>query len=234
MRKRGEFPLKKIIDSNKLDVYVSKYNINDFFTINMRPYMELILFKKNEQICKQDEEISYLFFLVDGKAKTYRLLKNGRTLLLIFNSPFQVIGDVEFMNKDVADSNVEAVEDTCCVAISFEYIRKFALSDHKFLQFMCNQLANKLRKSTSNSSVNLLYPLENRLASYILEFVISKEDIKENIKFQGNLVQVAQLLGSSYRHLLRTLKDFCDKGILRKCDGGYEILRKDILIHMAV
>ena len=33
---------------------------------------------------------------------------------------------------------------------------------------MCESLSEKLEKLSKNSSINLLYPLENRLSSYIL------------------------------------------------------------------
>jgi len=79
-----------------------------------------------------------------------------------------------------------------------------------------------------NSSINLLYPLENRLASYINEFLTNDEDSNIYIDFDENLVNIAELLGSSYRHLLRTLNTLSKKGVLEKEDGKYKVLLEEL------
>ena len=50
----------------------------------MKPYMELIFFKKNEFICRENEEIDYLFFFVEGKAKAFNTLSNGNLYYYAF------------------------------------------------------------------------------------------------------------------------------------------------------
>ncbi|MEH7460466.1 hypothetical protein V7183_25690, partial [Bacillus sp. JJ1127] len=66
--------MKKISNSHKLDDYVRQNHIESFFSNDMKSYMELLLFKKNEHICKENEDIHYLYFFVEGKAKAYSTL----------------------------------------------------------------------------------------------------------------------------------------------------------------
>ncbi len=219
--------MKKIKNEELLKKYIKRYKINEFFSNDMTPYMELIMFNRNEHICRRGEKIEYLFFLVEGKTKIYRDLNNGKSLLICFNSPLVIMGDVEFLEQDITDSNVQTIIESYCIAINFNYIRKFALEDCEFLKLICKGLGNKLIRSTNNSSINLLYPLENRLASYILAFLDWEEssDCGRAI-FEGNLTQTAELLGVSYRHLHRILNKFCEEKILVKNQGYYEILDK--------
>ncbi|PEX36077.1 hypothetical protein CN456_28760, partial [Bacillus cereus] len=42
--------MKKVCNSNKLAEYIKQNNIDSFFSHDMKPYMELIFFKKNEFI----------------------------------------------------------------------------------------------------------------------------------------------------------------------------------------
>jgi len=93
------------------------------------------------------------------------------------------------------------------------------------------KLAEKLAAVSMNSSINLLYPLENRLASYINESLIYGDDLY--IDFDENLNNIAELLGSSYRHLLRTFNTLCKKGVLTKDDGKYKIINKALLKDLA-
>lgn len=226
--------MRKVIDNDRLDHYISKYNIDEIFSSDMKKYMELFLFHKGEYICKTDERLEYLFFFVEGRAKVYSTLSNGKSLLLCFYKSFKVLGDVEFMYYETANSNVQIVEDTYCIGITFENIRKFALEDSRFLRYVCDSLGEKLIRLSKYSSINLLYPLENRLASYILaDTSNTMQEGKKLIVFEGNLSEVAELLGTSYRHLLRTLNNLCAQRLIRKSLQVYEILDLEKLKKLA-
>jgi CRP/FNR family transcriptional regulator, putaive post-exponential-phase nitrogen-starvation regulator len=225
--------VEKVIDNEKLDYYISKYDIDEIFSIDMKPYMELFLFNKNEHICKADEKLMYLFFFVEGKAKVYTSLSNGKSLLLCFYKPFKILGDVEFIHFETADSNVQAIEETYCVGIALENIRKLVLDDSKFLRFICDCLGEKLTRLSKYSSINLLYPLENRLASFILATTSSSKSQGSSIIFDGNLSEISELLGTSYRHLLRTLNTLCWRNAIKKNEHCYEILDAGTLERLA-
>lgn len=226
--------MKKIKDNKKLNYYISKYSIDQIFSIDMIPYMELFLFKRNEHICKSNEKIDYLFFFVEGKAKVYTLLSNGKSLLLCFNKPLKVIGDIEFIHYNVADSNIQVIEDTYCIGIPLKHIREYVIDDPKFLRYMCSCLGEKLTRLSNYSSINLLYPLENRLSSYILAISSStQKQGQNNIIFDGNLTEMSELLGTSYRHLLRTLNKLCSQEAIKKNQDYYEILNISKLEELA-
>lgn len=220
----------KIKDKDRIKYYIEKYDLENIFSVDMKRYMELFLFSKNEYICKIDEKIEYLYFFVDGKAKVYTLLGNGKSLLVCFYKPLMVIGDVEFLNLKPASSNVQVIEDTYCIAIEFDKIRKYALEDARFLQHMNEGLGEKLIRLSKYSSINLLYPLENRLASYLLA-VTPPLDVKisNSLDKDCNLTEMAELLGTSYRHLLRTLNKLCESGCIVKNKDSYEISDREKL-----
>lgn len=224
----------RIYDEQRLNYYVNKYNIDAIFTENMREYMEFVLFNKNEYICKVDEELKYFYFFIHGKAKVYTSLSNGKSLLLGFYTPFKIIGDVEFMKHKFAISNMQVIEESYCIAIPMEILKNKTLEDCKFLRFICTELGEKLNTLSNYSSINLLYPLENRLASYILVSTsYSENEGESNITFQGNLTEISELLGTSYRHLLRVLNKLCTLGAIKKNEGNYEITNIQLLETLA-
>jgi CRP-like cAMP-binding protein len=214
----------KIKDRDKLEFYIAKYDLQNIFSVDMKKFMELFLFNKNEYICKIDEKIEYIYFFVDGKAKVYTMLGNGKSLLVSFYKPLMIIGDVECIHLNAASSNVQVIEDTYCIAIEFDKIQKYALEDAKFLRYMNESLGKKLIRLSKYSSINLLYPLENRLASYLLAVTPpSNEQISSSLDKDCNLTEMAELLGTSYRHLLRTLNKLCENGCIVKNRDSYEI-----------
>jgi len=222
--------MKKINNPELVDKYINKYNIDDIFSTSMKEYMELFHFKRNEYICKEDENIDYLFFFVEGKAKIYISLKNGKSLLINFYYPFMVLGDLELINLTKATTNMEVIEDAYCIGLPFKQVRDELLNDAKFLRFICSSLGNKMDTSSRNGTINLLYPLENRLASYMM----ATRGYGNRIQFDETLTEVAELLGTSYRHLLRTINNLITKEILKKCKYGYEVIDEEMLNNLAV
>ena len=168
---------------------------------------------------------------MEGKAKVYTVLKNGKSLLVCFYRPLMILGDLEIISLNKAMTNIQGVEDSYCVALSFNKVRDILLEDSKYLRYNCETISNKLKQSSINGSINLLYPLENRVSGYIL--ATSERHNDNSLRFYGNLTEMAELLATSYRHLLRTLRDLIDKGILRKRSGYYEIMEVEILKNLS-
>jgi CRP-like cAMP-binding protein len=223
----------KIEDDRKIEQYIKKYELNNIFSNDMRKYMELHVFNKSDYICREEEYLDAMFFLVDGKAKVSKHLENGKSLLISFYTPFTIIGDVEFIRNNVTDCSVQAIKETYCIGISFNIVRNELIKDCKFLIKICDYLSEKLTNGSNNSSINLFYPLENRLASYIVAFANIEDDKIKKFIFKENYTEIAELLGTSYRHLNRTLNKFCVKGVLEKDDKEYIIRDYDKLLYLA-
>ena len=74
----------------------------------MQPYMELI-FLKRMSLFVENEEIDYLYFFVEGKAKAFNTLSNGKSVLLCFYDSLQLLGDVELIHSQRITSNVQVI-----------------------------------------------------------------------------------------------------------------------------
>lgn len=226
--------MKKIENLFIIESYYNELNMQKIFINDMKKHMKLLKFDKHEYLSREDENLEYLLFFIQGKAKVFKTLPNGRNLLLAFYKPFRIIGDIEIIKSQAATGTIQALSTCYCLAIPMEKARLELIKDNRFLKFICESLAVKLEAVSMNSSINQLYPLENRLASYINESIIYNEN-EENlyIDFDENLVNIAELLGSSYRHLLRTFNILCKKGVLEKEDGKYKVINKLLLKDLA-
>lgn len=228
-----------IQDEDKLNHYVNKFCINDLFSGDMRKYMSLYMWKSGEHICREGEKMEYLFFIVRGKAKVYKNFENGKSLLLCFYNPLKMVGDVELTRTNIADCSVQAINDIYAVGMKIKDVREALLTDCIFLRNICEYLGEKLTINSTNFAINMLYPLENRLSSYILAFLNCEDDENENninsqplindfkeikFKFEGNYMEIAELLGTSYRHLNRVLNKMCAENIIRKHGKSYCII----------
>lgn len=226
--------MENIPDRQLLKQYTDRFNISEVFMNDMTDYMSLHCFNKGELIFRANEKIEVLYFMVEGKAKVFTLLKNGKSLLLRFYNPFVVIGDVEFMDRNPATCNVEVINSAVCIGIPLDRLQKQAMNDPVFLRFICKSLGEKLAKNSVSSSINLLYPLENRLASYILAIASeNKSSSSFNGIFTDKLTEMADLLGASYRHLIRTINKLTSEGIIEKQNNKIIILNRNLLEKLA-
>lgn len=218
--------MEKVNNLELFNFYIKQNKVDNFFSEDLISKMELFFFKKGEYICKASESIDYLFFLVKGKCSVFNVVENGKSLLICFYNKFEVLCEFEFFNDGISKTNIKAVEDTYCFGILVWKDRDELMKNVKLLKFLCAHLCKKLERSDRNNSINLLYSLENRLASYIL--LTQKKGC-----FFSNYTQLAEYLGTSHRHLLRVLHGLCDKGILMKKEDGYHIKNIDLLVEIS-
>ncbi|SCZ03252.1 Crp/Fnr family transcriptional regulator [Alkaliphilus peptidifermentans] len=207
--------MKKINDKELLNYYKEKFNIDSIFSVDMNKHMELFKFERGECICKTNDEMKYFYLHVKGKLKVYTMSDSGKSVLLRFNKPLSILGDVELLNEQLVKCYVDSLDESLLIGIKFEYIREYAYNDPVFLRFIIRNLSFKLYTVSNASSINLLYPLENRFASYLLSISSDENNSRVSEIKTNNLGEMANLLGSSYRHLSRVIKNLEMAGIIK-------------------
>lgn len=222
--------MKKILNKQLLNSYLVKYNIENLFDEDIVNYAQLHFYEKDEAILEVGEQLEYYYLLVDGKIKISYLFENGKSMILKFYKDFNTIGDLEFLKNNPIRCNVEAVEDTYLIAISSTILRKNYIDNINFLHHLINSLSEKLDATINNSSYNFVYPLINRLASYLSEHI---EENKNYVTLNSSFKEIAEFLGTTYRHLSRTFNELEEKSII-KCDNKtIHILEEDSIRELA-
>ena len=180
-------------------------------------------YKSGEYILRQGYEVEHLLFITQGRMKVFVSAPNGKSLFLC-SYKSGVVGDVELMTGDkMAASSVQAITDVWCIAIPVSLYRSRLKSNNAFMNKMAEGIALKLCQSSKNNAVNILNSLESRLCSYI---AIASADGY----FSESKTVLSEILGTSYRHLLRTLNKLCGEGVLCKEGKGYRVLDEKALI----
>ncbi|QIB70490.1 cyclic nucleotide-binding domain-containing protein [Aminipila butyrica] len=191
---------------------LQKYGLSDFETGDVR----VLKFEKGQYLCREGFPMEYLLFMISGKAKTFINVSNGKSLLLAFYTKSGILGDIELMTDGVCTTNVQALTEVTCMGIPMSYGGERLRKNVTFMNFVGAHLARKLDRCARNGAINILLPLETRLCSYVL--MTSEEGL-----FNENLTEVAELLGTSYRHLLRTFDGLRKDRVLEKVARGYII-----------
>ncbi|MBU5483939.1 helix-turn-helix domain-containing protein [Clostridium sp. MSJ-11] len=217
--------MRRIFDNKLLEHYIIKHNIEDIFDKDILKHAQLHFYEKDKCILEPDSSLEYYYLLVDGKIKIFYPFENGKSMFLKFYKEFNTIGDLELLKNIPVLCNIDTIEDTYLIAIPADILRKKYLNNLKFLHHLIDSLSDKLYATINNSSYNFVYPLINRLSSYLLEYITDKDYIILNSSF----IEIAQFLGTTYRHLNRTFKELELESIIKCEDKKIYILDEDRL-----
>ena len=154
-------------------------------------------YEKGEYLCRLREPMQSLYLLLEGGIQTSLTNAAGRTRLVATAQPGELVGgDVEVVLGNVqATTDQRAQEDgALCAALPLAEYREALCSDLGFLRYASRRLARIVVMNTFRATNDLLLPLENRLAAYLLSQA-------EDGWFHGTLTRTAETLSTSYRQL---------------------------------
>ncbi|HWR23925.1 MAG TPA: cyclic nucleotide-binding domain-containing protein [Feifaniaceae bacterium] len=220
--------MQKVKNAQKLQYYKNRLLQAgpDCFRFLAKYPFELFSFAREDNLCTYGESMPYLLLLMEGKAKIFLTLENGKTLLVAFIEAVELLGDLELCTDRVARNSVRATTEAYCLGVPMAYCGDVMLKDPVFLRLISGELAKKLDNCASTYAVNMLYPLPSRLAGYLLY-------MEEDGFFKENLGALSEYLGTSYRHLLRVFHEFLESGLVARAPGGYRILDRAALMELA-
>lgn len=181
-----------------------------------RTDLSLFEYEKGDTVCRENQLIGHLLICVNGHGRSYVNERNGKSLILNIFKRGYVIGDYELIMNYATLTTVIADTPMTCIAIPFGCYRQYLLSNHAFMRKIAEILANKLYASLHHSAASRLMPLEYRLCVHLLK-------VNHHGKFDSRLTDTADMLGVSYRHLLRTISSLVSMGMMSKTSEGYTV-----------
>lgn len=217
----------EIYKKEKRQRYLEEYSISHLFSFPIEEFIEVHEYKRDEWIIREGMRPSFLYYVIEGKAKIYITHQNGKVSLINFINSHDYIGEMELLNEVYNTKGIQTSTKTICFAIPFHHCRTQLLEDVVFLRELTKFLSMKASIMAVKYSQSLVFPFENRLADFILQ--TADEDV-----YKEKHVTVCDFLGVSYRHLLHVFAQFCDKGYLKKEGHQYRIQRHDKLNELSV
>ncbi|WP_410768906.1 Crp/Fnr family transcriptional regulator [Fontibacillus sp. BL9] len=226
--------MKEMKDEELLNSYLRTFQLDSVFREPLKSHLTLYGFDVGEFICSQGEPSEVFYVLVKGKIKIYTTSVEGKTLILAFKTPLEVVGDIEYVQNTEIINTVEAVTPVHMIGIPYRWLRQYAKDDVPFLQFLLGIITNKFFIKSNSLSFNLMYPVEVRLASYLLSVSFDEGDSLFHGQLStASLKDAANLIGVSYRHLNRILLQFCSEGLIERTKSGIIVKNREGLNALA-
>lgn len=209
--------MKRIQNPVKIKKAVDSLPVADIFSRDYSGCFELFEYEKDEFIIREGQLNDFLLFVLNGRVKCFSYAANGKVQFISHLHHAQSIGLVGSIWHKPAINNVQATELCRCLALSLVRYRDELMNDNKFLCYLCLQLGDILQHSNRRMQVLQSTTAESKLASVILA------SASEDGICRLNLSVTAEVVGTSYRHILRMLSRLCAAGILEKKGKVYKI-----------
>lgn len=219
--------MKEIQDTGQLNAYMDIHGLGDIFTEELMQHLTLYAFDRGELICSQGQPSDRLFILVKGKIKVYTTSAEGKSLILNFFSPVEVIGDIEYVQNINIINTVEAVSPVHMIGVPYRVLHRYAEHSPALLNFLLRIITRKFHQKSNFLRFSLMYPVEVRLASYLQS--ISYDDSDSGFEGQVStldLNDIANLIGTSYRHLNRIIRKLSEEGVIERSKGFIRVKDK--------
>ncbi len=218
--------METVKDKKRLAKALRDSSCFELFPKEMGHYALLQLARPGEILISQGSEPENLLFLVRGRCSVSCVLPNGKEIILSSLSDRSLIGEIELISPERSSLTVQAL--TACELLAFPMsaARSILLEDAAFLRKLCVLLGKKEAHGVQRFFAASGYPLENRLAAFILEQ-------REGSEYRVRKNRAAQSLGVSYRHLETVLGRLVQEGILTKNRFVYHIEKEEVLRELA-
>lgn len=167
---------------------------------HMRLMGAAMSFARNAEIFGENEPADYLYKLVSGTVRTYKILNDGRRMISGFYLPSDVFG-LEF--GDEHSQSAEAITDAKVLVIKRSALAALAERDAAVARDLYTLTARELRRAQDHI-VLLIKSAQERVATFLMEMA-ERESHGDAIELPMSRQDIADYLGLTIETVSRTL-----------------------------
>ena len=210
----------------RLDIFS---NLTDEELIELGPRVQLRTYSKNKLILDEADTNEYMYGVIEGEVKAYRVSEDGKETLLALRGQGKSFGELSMIDGKTAPAAVAATEDSMVALISREHFNELMDShkkiNRKFLEILCSQLRDSLRMQELMGQKNASERIRMLLSAMAEERGSSTaEGTSIGVKLTHQ--RIADMTGLTRESVTRTL-DRWKKGGYVIVDSSRQIVLKE-------
>jgi CRP-like cAMP-binding protein len=177
-------------------------------------------FPRNSEIYGEDEPADYLYKIVSGTVRTYKVLVDGRRQIGAFYLPGDIFG-LETGNEHTFSA--EAITDCRVIVIKRSAVLALAARDNDVVRQMWELTARELHR-VQEHSLALIKSAEERVAGFLLEMA-ERGAGEAAVELSMSRQDIADYLGLTIETISRTLKHLEDAAAIEVAKRRRILLR---------
>lgn len=181
-------------------------------------------FRKKQELYRVGNRPRYVYYLLTGKVKIFRLHEDGKEYITDLCKPGDFIGFVAVIQDCNYDNSAIILEDAEVMQIPREDFLVFLQNDiniaAKFIQMISQNV-----KSKEDRLLSLAYSsVRKRVAKTLLDIHHKYNQDEQQAVIEFTRDDLAQYVGTATESLIRTLSDFKSEGLIDIVEGKISIL----------
>jgi CRP-like cAMP-binding protein/CheY-like chemotaxis protein len=179
--------------------------------------------KKKEFLYMEGQTLNDIYFINNGKVKTYKSSGDGKELITGFHTKGDFLGYISLLEEAPCKETAVVVEDAEIVIIPKQDFLALIYSSRdvarKFIKLLSNNLAE-----VESRLLNLAYQsVRQRVAGTLLQLKNS-QGTSSNDTVTITRKDISNIVGTATESLNRTLADFRDEGLVELDNHGIKVL----------
>jgi CRP/FNR family transcriptional regulator, nitrogen fixation regulation protein len=166
-------------------------------------------FARNAEIYGEDEPAEYLYQVISGAVRTYRMLDDGRRQIGAFYLPGDIFG-VEAGEAHL--SSAEAISDAQILVVKRSAVMARAEHEKDLAKQLWTLTVRELQRMHEHSMV-LIKSAEERLAGFLLEMA-GRNSAAQSIELPMSRQDIADYLGLTIETVSRTFTQLAQSGTI--------------------
>jgi CRP/FNR family transcriptional regulator, nitrogen fixation regulation protein len=166
-------------------------------------------FARNAEIFGEDEPAEYLYQVISGTVRTYRMLDDGRRQISAFYLPGDVFG---FEAGDAHQSTAEAISEVHILVVKRSSVLARAEHERSLAKQLWMLTVRELQRVQQHSLV-LIKNAEERVAGFLLEMA-GRNASQAAVELPMSRQDIADYLGLTIETVSRTFTHFVQSGVI--------------------
>jgi CRP-like cAMP-binding protein len=182
-------------------------------------------FERNVEIFGEGETADYIYKVVSGSVRTYRVLNDGRRQIMAFYLPGDVFG-IEPGTEHC--SSAEAITKSVVLVVRRSSVFKCAERDSEVARNLWSITATEMQRS-KNHALLLIKSAKERLASFLLDMA-ERLAGKNTLELPMSRQDIADYLGLTIETVSRTLTQLSEGSTIQFLASRRIVLRNRSLL----
>lgn len=211
----------------KLEIFST---LSDKELKELGPLVHLRNYAKNKLILDESDTNEYMYGVIEGEVKAFRVSEDGRETLLALRGEGKSFGELSMIDGKTAPATVSATEDSLVAVISREHFMQLLDSQKKintkFMEILCAQLRDSLKMQEMMNQKNASERIR-MLLSTLAEERGSKTDEGVVIGLKLTHQRIADMTGLTRESVTRALDKWKKSGHV-EVNSSRQIVLKEI------
>lgn len=187
-----------------------------------------MIFKRNELIIREGDEIKEFMYLRKGLVKLYKTNSKGKDQILSINKPGDFINLLSIFSNKTQQYSVSVLEETHVCAINISTVFDLVKRNSDFALRVMNRMSNIADEINQRRFEINQRQLWGRVA-YMLRFLAEQIYYKNEFRMPITRRELGELISMTTENTIRTMSEFRKDGIIEVEGKNVSIIDLDRL-----